>query len=375
MFCFDCFPSQKTNNDDSVNNFKKISLKYYEKKHYLLNPLPEKLKNEQVFENCQEFWFIPQKYESISYPWIQVKFYEINKIFSQEKIPILFLSNLNSQSSTTLIFSHGLSTDIGQIYPLLLDICSQLKCNVISYDYTNPEKNNSISLENSYVSDLEEVVDFCITHLNINLSDMILMSKSLGSIPVLGMSTKEEYRNNMKGIVLISPISRGYIFKFKTINEEYDILQRSTSISIRVFIIHGKLDKVIKKEQSDYLCQSIRYVTKWFPSKENHYNLMTTYRYKFYNYVKKYINELDFSLIYSKVEYDNRYGYHSKQNSASVLTRPNETKDSIEYEGYKKRSMTSLKKTEIFEPINEISLNFIDLMDEEYSLTEKAVML
>ena len=66
MFCFDCFPSSKTSNDDSVNNFKKISLKYYEKKHYLLNPLPEKLKNEQVFENYQEFWFIPQKYESIS---------------------------------------------------------------------------------------------------------------------------------------------------------------------------------------------------------------------------------------------------------------------------------------------------------------------
>ena len=103
------------------------------------------------------------------------------------------------------------------------------------------------------------------------------MSKSLGSIPVLGMSTKEEYRNNMKGIVLISPISRGYIFKFKTINEEYDILQRSTSISMRVFIIHGKLDKVIKKEQSDYLCQSIRYVTKWFPSKENHYNFWRNY--------------------------------------------------------------------------------------------------
>lgn len=372
MLCYYCFPKS---NDDSAKNFKKISLKYYDKKHYLLNPLPEKPKNEEIFNKFQEFLFIPQKYESISYPWIQVKCYEINKIFSQEKIPILFLSNLNSQSSATVIFSHGLLTDIGKIYPFLLDICSQLKCNVISYDYTNHETNNSISLENSYISDLEEVIDFCISQLNINLNDMILMSKSLGSIPVLGVSTKDGYRNNMKGIVLISPISRGYVFKFKAINEEYDILQRSTSISIRVFIIHGKLDKVITKDQSDYLCQSIRYVTKWFPSKENHYNLMTSYRYKFYYYLKKYINELDYSLIYSKVEYDNPYGYHSKQNSASVLSRPNETKDTIECEGIKKRSLTSFKKTAPYEPINEVSSNFIELMEEEYSLTEKAVTL
>ena len=369
MFCFNCFSKMdkdKEQNEPQPNKI--ITLKFYSKKHYLLQPIQE---NDNNPDTSIEFCFIPLNFESITYPWLHIRSFKISKLFSEEKIPILYISNKNS-SNTTIIYSQSQYSDIGKIFPLLIDMSTQLKCDIISYDYTNPEKNSYSSLEKSYVTDLEEVIDFSKTNLGLQLKNTILMSKSLGSIPVLGVSSKEEYRY-IKGIILLSPIVRGFTFRLKHFTENYDVLQKANLISAKTFIIHGKLDNVIKIEQSEILSKAIRYVTKWYPSKENHSNLFTRYRNKFYLNIKKFINEIENSVSYLKMEYENSFW---KRSSISINTKPSETKESIEFSSEKKRSNTISnisRKNEII-PIN-LTPNLINLLEEEYDITEKTIDL
>ena len=370
MFCFNCFP--KNDKDKQINEpqpNKIITLKFYSKKHYLLQPIQENENNNP--DSFKEFYFIPIHFESIKYPWLQIRSFKVSKLSSEEKIPILYISNKNS-SNTTIIYSQSQSSDIGKIFPLLIDMSTQLKCDIISYDYTNPEKNGYSSLEKSYLTDLEEVIDFSKIHLGLELKNTILMSKSLGSIPVLGVSSKEEYRS-IKGIILLSPIVRGFTFRLKHFTEDYDALQKANLISAKTFIIHGKLDNVIKIEQSEILSKAIRYVTKWYPSKEDHSNLFTRYRNKFYINIKKFINDIENSVSYSKMEYENSFW---KRSSISINTKPSETKESIEFSSDKKRSNTISnisRKNEII-PIN-LTPNLINLLEEEYDITEKTIDL
>lgn len=372
MFCFNCFPNKDKDKElNEIEKNKRIVLKYNSKKHYTTKPIQKnELNTSENPYKFEEHLFIPFKYESINYPWIQVRFFKIPKLFSEETIPLLYISNRNS-SNTVIIYSQTQSSDLGKIFPILIDMSSQLKCDIIAYDYTNPEKNNYTSLEKSYVTDLEEVIDFSKEHLNIQLHNIILMSKSLGSIPVLGVSSKEEFRD-LKGIVLISPIVRGFTLRFNNFTDNYDVLQKANMISSRTFIIHGKMDNVIKLDQSEILSKAIRYVTKWYPSKENHSNLFTRYRNKFYTNIKKFITELDNSTSCSKIEYENSFW---KRSSISINTKPNETKESTEFSSDKKRSNTISnisRKNEII-PMNLMTPNLIDLLDEEYDITEKTI--
>lgn len=369
MLCFDCF-SQKTSQDDSETIESNIMIKihHYSKKQYTITPLTN-------VTNCgyKQFSFFPKKYNIIPYPWITTNVYEITKIFSNENIPIIHIINQNATNSkNTIIYNHSFSHDIGAIYPILIDMSSQFKCNIISYDFTDFEKNNSNSIENSYITDLENVIDFCVNHLNLNLSNLILMSKSFGSIPVLGVASKEEFKS-IKGIIMISPISRGFTLKSKIFVEDYDILQRANAITSKTFLIHGKKDKVIPLEQSEFLTKSIRNVHKWYPNKEDHSNLMTVYRKKFFNKVKKFINDLNYTISPSLIDLDLRTTMHSKQNS--MYTRPSTTKDTIEIEGCKKRSMTSLNKRHDTIQRSEKEITYVDLNEDEYSLAEKTVII
>lgn len=351
MFCFDCFSRDTPNEFPEAPN-KKIHIKHPHTKHYTL--LPSKT-NPQT----NQYTFFPHNYESIIFPWLTITAFEIQKIFSNQTIPIIYIKNKNSfDSNYTIIFSHSPQFDLGKLFPFLIDLSSQLKTDLISFDYTNPEINNSTSLENSYTTDLEQVIEFSVSKLKIDLTTIVLMGKSLGSISILGVASKEEFKP-IKGMVLLSPIARGYTLRYKKFTEDYDALQKANSILARTFLIHGKKDNVINVEQSELLAKSIRYVSKWFPSKENHSNLLTYYRCKFYNNIKKFINDLDFSYLYAQNDFDSTVLF-SKRSSLSFFRKQTETKDS---ENSAKKRLSTASIT--------IAASMINLVDEEYESTEK----
>ena len=351
MFCLNCFP--RDNSDDSTETpNKKIHIKHCHTKHYTLIP-------DANTQHLTQFNFIPHKFDSIIFPWLTIRAFEIKKILSNQIVPVIYIKNKNSfDSNYTIIFAHSPQHNIGQNFPFLIDLSSQLRTDIISFDYTNPEINNSTSLENSYITDLEQVIEFSVSKLKIEMNTLVLMSKSLGSISVLGVAAKEEFKA-IKGIILLSPIARGYTLRYKKFIEDYDALTKANSILARTFLIHGKKDNVINVEQSELLAKSIRYVSKWFPSKENHSNLLTYYRCKFYSNIKKFINDLDFSYLYAQNDFDSTV-LCSKRSSLSFLRKQTETKDS---ENSAKKRLSSASIT--------IAASMINLVDEEYENTEK----
>lgn len=69
------------------------------------------------------------------YPWLDVKGYQIKKwTNSKHKIIVLHIKKITVYdcNKNTLIFSHGNSSDLNSVYPLLIDLATQLKVNKIN---------------------------------------------------------------------------------------------------------------------------------------------------------------------------------------------------------------------------------------------------
>jgi hypothetical protein len=74
--------------------------------------------------------FIHSEHKEISYPWIEIDSYQLQKCSTKKKIVLLHIKNKNNnnkENKITIIFSHGNSCDLGVIYPFLIDMSTQLK--------------------------------------------------------------------------------------------------------------------------------------------------------------------------------------------------------------------------------------------------------
>jgi hypothetical protein len=73
--------------------------------------------------------FHHKTYRNITFPWIQVECYQTKRYKTNNRLIILHIRNkaIKSHNKNTIIFSHGNYDDLGTIYPLLIDLASQLK--------------------------------------------------------------------------------------------------------------------------------------------------------------------------------------------------------------------------------------------------------
>lgn len=118
--------------------------------------------------------FIHSDYEHVTFPWLTIDCYQLRKYNSKGKIVVLCVMNKSADPENTLIFSHGNSCDLGSTYPFLLDLSTQTKSNVISYDYTGYGCSDGTPSEKDLYSDIEQVLDFVINNLNTRASKIIL---------------------------------------------------------------------------------------------------------------------------------------------------------------------------------------------------------
>jgi hypothetical protein len=71
-------------------------------------------------------------YSEIKYPNIEVECYLLRKYKDKNKIVLLYIQNICKQqgNKVSIIFSHGGSSDLGVVYPFLVDLSIQLKVRV-----------------------------------------------------------------------------------------------------------------------------------------------------------------------------------------------------------------------------------------------------
>ena len=98
------------------------------------------------------------------------------KMHNQKKIILLHIKNTfnTDEKKITIVHSHGNSCDLGVTFPFLIDLSTQLKSDVISYDYTGYGRSEGHPTEKDLYTDIEQVMDFGLMYLRLKLEQIIL---------------------------------------------------------------------------------------------------------------------------------------------------------------------------------------------------------
>jgi hypothetical protein len=123
-----CISDQTSLCSSSKSKTEKLKIKFSIPKHLNYNILPDP--KEELTGKCfTKAEFAHSAYSNINYNWIHVECYQTKKYKSNDRITILHVRNKNipSHNKQTIIYSHGNNDDLGTIYPMLVDLASQLK--------------------------------------------------------------------------------------------------------------------------------------------------------------------------------------------------------------------------------------------------------
>lgn len=215
----------------------------------------------------------------INFPqWLDISLYAIKSsvdkhIFSlyiqnysiktKIKKNIIFSNNKSKQkdSSTAILYFHENETDLFRILPFLIDLSVQMKCDVISFDYSGfgcSSGKAGTSEKNNLIQDSEKVTEFIFSFLNYKIENVVLFARDIGCTPAVYLASKTE-SNNYKGLILLEPI----------INEKF--LQRN---EMRKIICPTLVIKEVEEKNDSFLneiiivCRDISNEKEWFPKKK-----------------------------------------------------------------------------------------------------------
>ena len=125
----------------------------------------------------QQIKFIHKDFSQIQYPWIEVECYRLQKCSSKKRIVLLRVKNIHANRDKkllTILFSHGNACDLSSIYPFLIDLSTQLKADVVAYDYSGYGRSEGSPSEEEIYSDVEQVMDFLTVSLLIKQESIVL---------------------------------------------------------------------------------------------------------------------------------------------------------------------------------------------------------
>jgi surfactin synthase thioesterase subunit len=189
---------------------------------------------------------------------------------------------------------------------------TQLKCDVIAYDYSGYGKSEGSSSEREIYNDIEEVADFMKNILNVKTKETILLGQSLGSAPSIHLAHQGQF-SEIRAVILISPIASGIKLVSPEIKvedlEKIDVfsnIKKISDVSCPIFMIHGQKDEIIPIEQSIELAKYIKHPYEWHPRKGDHSNILTEYRTKFFQKCKFFFEYLNFFNKNKKQEESNQ---------------------------------------------------------------------
>ena len=116
-------------------------------------------------------------------------------------------SNLVTENTKTLIYSHGNATDVGAMFSLQAIIAHSLECNVISYDYSGYGESGGVPMEANTYTDIAAVYDYTLKNVcNNDPSKIVLYGQSVGSGPCCHLAMRN---HDVGGMILHSPFTSG----------------------------------------------------------------------------------------------------------------------------------------------------------------------
>ena len=229
--------------------------------------------------------------EPLSVPWVDLKI-EILRTKRNQSIPVVFLKNIHARF--TVIYSHGNSTDLGLVLNSLIDLCLQLKVNILVYEYTGYGLSTGKASEKNLYSDIETAYEY-LKKQNVHWSTVILYGQSLGSGPTCDLASKHP----VGGVILHSPIASGlHLFSNMLLKTpKYDLfpnVNKVPYIKCPVFIIHGTQDDVVPVRHGEWLTELLHFSwPPWWVSGSGHNNIETNRRKEYLCKLKEFIQAIE----------------------------------------------------------------------------------
>jgi len=178
---------------------------------------------------------------------------------------------MGEQEDKLILFSHGNGDDLctSNVYQDFLR--DAFNCCVLSYDYFGYGfSSQKLTTEQNMQECVERVAKYATSDLKFKKENIILLGKSIGSVPTIHLATHIEYSEFICGTILISPLASGSRVMSERVAQMpnfvknffdsicFDNLHRISEVERPVFLIHGTSDHLIDKSHSEALLLNTR---------------------------------------------------------------------------------------------------------------------
>lgn len=210
-------------------------------------------------------------------------------------------SSEKMKSKNVFIFFHGNGEDAEQVSGLCQNMAISLKCDFFILEYpgyglSDKDSQRDKPLISRINADAELLIKYLIEDLNIPISHIILMGRSIGCAPACQLASK--YGDELGGLILYSPFTSVYdiaghhasfLGKMATcLVYNWDTEKNIAGVNIPTMIIHGSKDSIIPSDMGlkVYMaCPSLNKIYHQIPDAEhNDFNV-----YEFLDMASKFL--------------------------------------------------------------------------------------
>lgn len=292
--CFVCLPKRH-------NAFlTEIDISQFSVRQTPLNPVSSlnslSMQSTKSSLNSKNLWAECTYYLQNPYPYLNVRYYQLSN-----KQNIIFITNLSNTSpkKLTIIYSPPHEKRFNNFAGMLFDICTQLKCDIVAYEYTQCSQENF--MRGNFAYDLESLLHFMKNYKNIPYENIILFGDVYGSIPSLQVVSKKRY-HDIKGLVVMNPLSE-IVIKMNKQTTKLNLVKGLEQIETNCFVIYGRSPRnIVKEKQSVDISLNLKNVYNWNPKNGTHKNIVTRWRYGFYNNMRYFFEHFLYHNTHSKIQ-------------------------------------------------------------------------
>jgi fermentation-respiration switch protein FrsA (DUF1100 family) len=201
-----------------------------------------------------------------------------------------------ADSTRTLLFSHGNSTDIGIMFHHLRDLCSKLRIDVFAYEYSGYGESSGVPSEADLYSDVEAAYHYLTHDCSILDEQIVCYGQSIGSVPSIDLAS----RADIGGVILHSAMKSGLgvIHDVKT-TFWFDVFQNAARIkrvTSPVFVIHGTSDTEIPFEHGVTLYEALApemAYDPWWVKEAGHNDIEINHRPLYFERLSRFLQAID----------------------------------------------------------------------------------
>ena len=205
----------------------------------------------------------------------------------------------SSSCSTTLLYHHANSTDLGMLRAHLLDLSKRLHVNVCAYDYSGYGLSTGKACTANTYADCDAVYQWIMQYKSAQCNTLILLGQSIGSSLAIYCSAQHNTSNTIHGVILHSPLLSG----LKVLLPQYDITQPKSyevynnyqlikQVKSPIFILHGMNDSEVSVYNSiglSELCNTEYLYAVWLIDNAGHNDIDVVHRQQYIKHINDFI--------------------------------------------------------------------------------------